>query len=201
MANSAIASADVRARVDAIISERDSRRRRLATWQREALPDTATSEDEWKRYLDPMEFKVLRLKGTEPRGGEYDSFYPPAEDGHFACRGCSRPLYSAAAKFKSGCGWPAFDKCYMGAVAIREDRTLEPLRIEIMCAGCDGHLGHVFAGERMTPTNERHCVNSVSVLFIKGLPARVLPGCSTGVDALPEETLCSMRNLAKLRKL
>ena len=159
-----------------------------------------------------MEYDVLRLKGTSPRGGEYDGFYPPAGDGYFACRGCGRPLYSAAAKFKSGCGWPAFDRCYKDAVAICEDRTLEPSRIEITCAGCEGHLGHVFAGERMTASNERHCVNSVSVLYVKGEPAAAAvpspsPGrsdASKAANAVPvaaaEETVCTMRNLANIRR-
>ena len=112
----------------------------------------------------------------------YDAYFPA--DGHFACRGCGRPLYSAAAKFKSGCGWPAFDKCFANSVDITEDKTLEPMRIEITCAGCDGHHGHVFAGEDMTPSNERHCVNSVSVLFVDS----PLP--------LQEETVTSTKKLA-----
>jgi methionine-R-sulfoxide reductase len=85
-----------------------------------------------------------------------------AKEGHFVCRACNAPLYSAEAKFKSGCGWPAFDKCYKGAVATKTDSTFGMRRVEILCGTCGGHLGHVFEGERMTPTNERHCVNSVS---------------------------------------
>ncbi len=115
-------------------------------------------------------------------------FFPT--DGHFVCRGCGNPLYSAAAKFKSGCGWPAFDKCYVDSVEVWADRTLEPMRIEITCAGCGGHLGHVFAGERMTPTNERHCVNSVSILHVR--EQRQLP-------TLGEEVVTSMQKLAKIR--
>ena len=97
-----------------------------------------------------------------------DGFYPKAGEGYFACRGCEKPLYSAEAKFKSGCGWPAFDKCYKGSVETTVDETHGMQRIEITCAGCGGHLGHVFVGEGMTQTNERHCVNSVSVRFKKG---------------------------------
>jgi methionine-R-sulfoxide reductase len=101
-----------------------------------------------------------------------------ATEGHFACRACNAPLYSAEAKFKSGCGWPAFDKCYKGAVATVTDSSFGMRRVEILCAACGGHLGHVFEGERMTPTNERHCVNSVS--FSSGtqpvLPSLALSG-------------------------
>ena len=68
----------------------------------------------------------------------------------------------------SGCGWPAFDKCYKGGVKTIEDNSYGMRRIEILCARCDGHLGHVFVGEGMTKTNERHCVNSASVKFVKG---------------------------------
>ena len=125
-------------------------------------------ESEWRAQLTPFEYKVLREKGTEPRGGEYDGFYPKAGEGHFVCRGCKNPLYSAEAKFKSGCGWPAFDKCYKGGVKTIEDNSYGMRRIEILCARCDGHLGHVFVGEGMTKTNERHCVNSASVKFVKG---------------------------------
>ena len=127
------------------------------------------SEAEWKAELSDFEYKVLREKATEPAGsGEYDGFYPKAGEGHFVCRGCNNPLYSAEAKFKSGCGWPAFDKCYKGGVKTIEDNSYGMRRIEILCARCDGHLGHVFVGEGMTKTNERHCVNSTSVKFIKG---------------------------------
>ncbi len=124
------------------------------------------SDAEWQATLSREEYHVLRQKGTERAGtGEYDKFYP--KEGHFACRACGSPLYSAAAKFSSGCGWPAFDKCYKDAVAIEVDSSYGMRRVEIMCARCGGHLGHVFEGEHMTPTNERHCVNSVSVRFIK----------------------------------
>ena len=127
------------------------------------------SEAEWKAELSDFEYKVLREKATEPAGsGEYDGFYPKAGEGHFVCRGCKNPLYSAEAKFKSGCGWPAFDKCYKDSVKTIEDNSYGMRRIEILCARCDGHLGHVFVGEGMTKTNERHCVNSASVKFVKG---------------------------------
>eukprot|EP00040_Diaphanoeca_grandis_P020942 m.111380 g.111380 ORF g.111380 m.111380 type:complete len:236 (-) comp28117_c0_seq2:122-829(-) len=119
---------------------------------------------EWRAALSPLEYDVLRDKGTEPaRSGEYDDFTAPS--GHFACRGCAAPLYSAQSKFESGCGWPAFDKCYTGSVVTKTDLAYGMVRIEIMCANCGGHLGHVFRGERYTESNQRHCVNSLSITF------------------------------------
>ena len=94
---------------------------------------------------------------------EFDKFYP--KQGHFVCAGCGQPLYTAAAKFDSGCGWPAFDKIVEGSVVTQTDNTLGMTRIEIMCSSCGGHLGHVFQNEGFTPTMERHCVNSISVKY------------------------------------
>ena len=95
------------------------------------------SESEWRELLRPEEYYVLRQKGTErPGTGEYDKFYP--KDGHFVCSGCAQPLYSAAAKFDSGCGWPAFDKIVKDSVVTQTDSTLGMTRVEIMCGGCGG---------------------------------------------------------------
>jgi peptide-methionine (R)-S-oxide reductase len=127
------------------------------------------SKPSWVPCCSALMFRRSVSRCTaEPKGGEYDGFYPQPGEGYFACRGCAKPLYSAAAKFKSGCGWPAFDKCYAGSVECFADNAHGRQRIEITCAGCAGHLGHVFIGEHFTPTNERHCVNSVSVRFVKG---------------------------------
>jgi len=124
------------------------------------------SEAEWREGLSSEEYRVLRQKGTERAGsGEYNKFAP--EDGHFVCAGCEHSLYSAAAKFDSGCGWPAFDRIVEGGVVTMTDKSMGMSRVEIMCGGCGGHLGHVFEGEKMTNTNERHCVNSVSVKYVK----------------------------------
>mmetsp|Transcript_26589 Transcript_26589/g.36717 ORF Transcript_26589/g.36717 Transcript_26589/m.36717 type:complete len:189 (-) Transcript_26589:211-777(-) len=125
------------------------------------------SDADWQKELTQDQFYVLRKKGTErPGTGEYDGYYPTK--GYFSCAGCGNPLYSAESKFKSGCGWPAFDKCYKSGVAT--DADADGRRIEILCAKCDGHLGHVFVGEQFTATNERHCVNSVSVKFVDADP-------------------------------
>jgi peptide-methionine (R)-S-oxide reductase len=114
--------------------------------------------------LTPEEMRVIEEKGTEaPFTGEYDKFFPV--DGVFVCRKCDNPLYSSKSKFDSGCGWPAFDENYPDAVKRILDS--DGRRVEIQCAKCGGHLGHVFEGERMTNTNTRHCVNSLSIKFVK----------------------------------
>jgi len=114
--------------------------------------------------LSPKQFRVLREKGTEAAGtGKFDKHY---DDGVYTCAACDAPLYKSATKFKSGCGWPAFFDAIPGAVTRHEDRTFGMTRIEITCTACGGHLGHVFKGEGFpTPTDERHCVNSVSLSF------------------------------------
>ncbi|KAI0169320.1 SelR-domain-containing protein [Hypoxylon sp. FL1284] len=129
-----------------------------------SYPDQRSS-DEWRAVLSKEQFRVLRQKGTEaPFSGKYDKFFSDA--GVYTCAGCDAPLYKANHKFKSGCGWPAYFDSIPGAVTRHEDSTLGMLRIEICCANCGGHLGHVFKGEGYpTPTDERHCVNSVSLNF------------------------------------
>lgn len=111
------------------------------------------------------QFRILREKGTERAGtGEYDSHYP--SKGVYTCAGCNAPLYTADHKFKSGCGWPAYFDSIPGAVTRHVDNTFGMKRTEIVCSNCGGHLGHVFEGEGyQTPTDERHCVNSVSLRF------------------------------------
>ena len=111
--------------------------------------------------LNPEETRVLVHKGTEmPDAGEY---VDTEVAGTYCCRRCNAPLYGAKDKFHSGCGWPSFDSEIEGAV----DRVTDAdgHRVEITCLNCGGHLGHVFTGERLTETNTRHCVNSVSMRF------------------------------------
>lgn len=121
-------------------------------------------DSEWRAILSKEQFRILRQKGTEAAGtGEYEHH---KDEGVYHCAGCGTPLYKSTTKFSSGCGWPAFFDAIPGAVSRHEDRTFGMTRIEITCTACGGHLGHVFKGEGFkTPTNERHCVNSVSLKF------------------------------------
>ncbi|KAK7433125.1 hypothetical protein QQZ08_000056 [Neonectria magnoliae] len=123
------------------------------------------SNDEWQAILNKEQFRILREKGTEaPGSGKFDKHAP--DSGVYTCAGCDAPLYKAAHKFSSGCGWPAYFDSIPGAVVRHEDKTFGMTRTEIVCANCGGHLGHVFKGEGYaTPTNERHCVNSISLNF------------------------------------
>jgi peptide-methionine (R)-S-oxide reductase len=129
------------------------------------------SSTDWKKDvpLSKAEAHVIWDKGTERAGsGEYNKLYP--KEGHFACKVCKTPLYSAQSKFDSGCGWPAFDKCYEGAITTHTDVSHGMKRVEIVCSKCGAHMGHVFEGEGMTSSNERHCVNSISVVYVKEKP-------------------------------
>ncbi len=113
--------------------------------------------------LSPAEKRVILEKATEPPfSGRYDSFFQP---GIYLCRQCGAPLYRSDDKFNAGCGWPAFDDAFDGAVKQTPDE--DGMRIEISCAKCGGHLGHVFTGEALTPRNSRHCVNSLSMSFVR----------------------------------
>ena len=112
--------------------------------------------------LTPEELRIIEFKGTEyPFTGEYTDLDEP---GSYICRRCNATLYRSEDKFHSGCGWPAFDDEVNGAV--RRIPDADGRRVEIVCAACGGHLGHVFEGERLTEKNTRHCVNSLSMRFI-----------------------------------
>ena len=126
--------------------------------------DADTTDAEWREILTPEEYHILRQKGTEPAfAGEYNEF---KADGTFHCRGCDAPLYDTNTKFASGCGWPSFYDNLPDTVVRQIDTSHGMNRVELLCKQCGGHLGHVFTGEGFdTPTDERHCVNSLSIRF------------------------------------
>ena len=120
------------------------------------------SAAEWRRLLGPQRYRVLREAGTEragtsPLNGEH-------RRGLFVCAGCGLPLFSSAAKFDSGTGWPSFFRPLPKAVVTRSDRSFLMLRTEVLCRRCGGHLGHLFEdGPR--PTGLRYCMNGLALRF------------------------------------
>lgn len=119
---------------------------------------------DWKASLNPEEYRVLREKGTErPFTGEYwDCF----EAGIYQCRGCHTELFRAEHKFDAHCGWPSFyDSIDKARIREVEDLSHGMRRVEVTCANCGGHLGHVFP-DGPKPTGNRYCINSVSLRFV-----------------------------------
>ena len=119
------------------------------------------SDEEWRAELSPEAYRVLRQAGTEPAwSGEYVSWHG---DGTFSCRACGNPLFSSATKYESGSGWPSFwQPLSDDAVEVLEDRTHGMVRLEVRCARCASHLGHVF-DDGPAPTGQRYCMNSLSL--------------------------------------
>ncbi|MEV4611982.1 peptide-methionine (R)-S-oxide reductase MsrB [Kitasatospora sp. NPDC049258] len=121
------------------------------------------TDAEWRAQLSPEEYHVLREAGTErPFVGEYTD---TKTVGVYACRACGSELFSSETKFDSHCGWPSYYAPLAGdRVEYIEDTTLGMRRVEVRCANCGGHLGHVFEGEGYgTPTDQRYCINSISL--------------------------------------
>lgn len=130
------------------------------------MAKTIKSDDEWRALLTSEQFRVLRRAGTEPAfAGEYTDL---TDQGVYHCAGCGAALFSSADKFHSGCGWPSFTRPIdPDAVIEHEDRAFGMVRTEVVCASCEGHLGHVFP-DGPPPLGTRYCINSVSLRFEPG---------------------------------
>ncbi len=131
-------------------------------------------ESEWRRRLTPEQHRVLRDHGTEPPGS--GCFLGTHDPGTYVCAACGNPLFRSGEKFESGTGWPSFTRPVApDALATREDRSHGMRRVEVRCARCDGHLGHVFP-DGPPPTGQRYCMNSVALRHVPEGEPLVLAG-------------------------
>ena len=122
------------------------------------------TDAEWQQELTPEQYRILRQKGTERAfTGE---FWNNKDEGTYRCAGCGTPLFSSETKFESGSGWPSFyAPVDQDNVAMEDDRSYGMRRTEVLCAHCEGHLGHVFEDGPRDKTGLRYCINSASLAF------------------------------------
>ncbi len=126
------------------------------------MSNIVKTEQEWRSVLTPQQFHILRKKGTEPpfSGALYSCFAP----GTYHCAGCDALLFDSRTKFDSGSGWPSFESAVSGSVDFEPDYSLDTNRIEVICASCGGHLGHLFH-DGPPPSGQRFCINSAALQF------------------------------------
>jgi peptide-methionine (R)-S-oxide reductase len=133
------------------------------------------TDAEWKKILTPAQYHILRESGTERANWEVYKEFKHQGKGTYHCAGCKALLFSSEQKFDSGCGWPSFyDPAKAENVTLKEDKSGGMVRVEVTCAKCGGHLGHVFKGEGFnTPTDQRYCINGGGLIYV---PAKEEPG-------------------------
>ncbi len=126
------------------------------------------TDAEWKKQLTPEQYSILRQAGTERANGAVYKEFKHQGKGSYHCAGCNALLFTSEQKFDSGCGWPSFyDPAKAENVSIKKDVSMGMTRIEVTCAKCDGHLGHVFEGEGFnTPTDKRYCINGGGLIYV-----------------------------------
>lgn len=149
----------------ALAQETKSKEKPAAKKEKKVIEKVVKTDEEWQQILSPLQFNILRKKGTERAfTGEYWNNH---EDGVYVCAACGLELFAAKHKFDSGTGWPSYwQPIAKENVATETDNSHGMQRVEVLCARCGGHLGHIF-DDGPRPTGLRYCINSVSLKFVK----------------------------------